>query len=163
MDYKEAIARAIMACGGRVGPGHGDGGWRRSSGEALHGAGAYRTRTAGTGGGSALLGWWWSYGSGAGVARRELCAAMATAELRELGGCCCEEERPRRSKWGHGTARADTGGVKAAPRRVVACAVYALATRGRRRGHAAFALCRWSAIEANVPDLIQFIRNAMAA
>jgi len=36
----------------------------------------------GTGGGSALLGWWWSYGSGAGVARRELCAAMATAELR---------------------------------------------------------------------------------
>jgi len=39
VDYKEAIARAIVACGGRVGPGHGDGGWRKSSGEVLHGAG----------------------------------------------------------------------------------------------------------------------------
>ena len=72
---------------------------------------------------------------------------MATAELRELGCCCGEEERPRQSKWGGGMARADAGGVKAAPRRVVACAVMALATRGRRRGHAAFALWRRSATE----------------
>ena len=78
-----------------------------------------------------LLGWWWSYGSGAGVARRELCAAMATAELWELGGCCCEEERPRRSKWGRGTARADAGGVKAMPRCIVACADRPVVTRGR--------------------------------
>ena len=76
------------------------------------------------------------------MARRQLCAAMAMAELRELGGCCCEEERPRRSKWGRGTARADAGGVKAAPRRVVACAVRALATRGRCHRHAACKLCR---------------------
>ena len=72
---------------------------------------------------------------------------MATAELRELGCCCGEEERPRRSKWRHGTARADAGGVKAAPRRVVACAVMALATRGHRRGHAALALWRRSATD----------------
>ena len=88
-------------------------GSRRNSGELACMAVAYQALSAGTGGGSALLGWWWSYGSGAGVARRELCAAMATAELRELGGCCCEEERPRRSKWGRGTARADAGVMKA--------------------------------------------------
>ena len=35
----------------------------------------------------ALQGWRGSEG--------ELVLAMATAELRELGGCCCEEERPR--------------------------------------------------------------------
>ena len=35
----------------------------------------------------ALQGWRSSEG--------ELVLAMATAELRELGGCCCEEERPR--------------------------------------------------------------------
>jgi len=80
---------------------------------ARMGCGGLPSAVSGTGGGSALLGWWWSYGSGAGVARRELCAAMATAELRELGGCCCEEERPRRSKWGRGTARADAGVMKA--------------------------------------------------
>ena len=48
--------------------------------------------------------------------------------------------RGRRSrKWEmkRGATRADAGGVKAAPRRGVACAVRALATRGRRRGHAA--------------------------
>ena len=72
---------------------------------------------------------------------------MATAELRELSCCCGEEERPRRSKWGRGMARADAGGVKAAPRRVVVCAVRALVTRGRRRRHAAFALWRRSATD----------------
>ena len=122
-------------------------GSRRNSGELACVAVAYQVLSAGTGGGSALLGWWWSYGSGAGVARRELCAAMATAELRELGGCCCEEERPRRSKWGRGMARADAGRVKATPRHVVACAVRALAMRGRCRGHAAFALWRRSATD----------------
>ena len=33
------------------------------------------------------------------MARRELCAAMATAELRALGGCCSEEERKPEAKW----------------------------------------------------------------
>ena len=57
--------------------------------------------------------------------------AMATAELQELGDCCYEEERPRRSKWGRGTARADAGGVKAAPRRIVAYADRLAVTHGR--------------------------------
>ena len=60
-------------------------------------------------------------------------------------------------------AQAEASGVKAAPRRIVACAIRALATRGHRRGHAARKLYRWSATEANVPDLFQFVRNAMAA
>ena len=44
-------------------------------------------------------------------------------------------------------ARAGAGGVKAAFRRVVACAVRATATCSRRRGHAAHGLYRWSATE----------------
>ena len=76
-----------------------------------------------------------------------LCTVMATAELRELGCCCGEEERPEKAKRGRGTARAGAGGVKAAPRRIVACAIRALATRGHRRGHAARVLCRWSATD----------------
>ena len=36
------------------------------------------------------------------MARRELCAAMATAELRALGGCCSEEERKPEVKWERG-------------------------------------------------------------
>ena len=66
---------------------------------------------------------------------------MATAELRELGCCCGEEQRPEKAKQGRGMARADAGGVKAAPRRVVACADRVLATRGHRQGHAAAMLC----------------------
>ena len=64
--------------------------------------GGLPSAVSGTGGGSALLGWWWSYGSGAGVARRELCAAMATVELRALGGCCSGEERMPEAKWERG-------------------------------------------------------------
>jgi hypothetical protein len=86
---------------------------RRSSGEHWHGADAYRTRMAGTGRSSGSLGRRWSYGGGAGVARRELCAAMATAELRELGGCCCEEERKPEAKWERGWVRAGAGVKKA--------------------------------------------------
>ena len=81
------------------------------------------------------------------MARRELCAAMATAELRELGGCCCEEESPRQRENG---VRLSAGGRwrdEGAPRRVVACVVRALATRGRRRRHAAFTLWRRSATD----------------
>ena len=50
-------------------------------------------------------------------------------------------------KMGRGMARAGAGGVKAAFRRVVACAIRALATRGRRRGHAALTFWRRSATE----------------
>ena len=78
---------------------------------------------------------------------------MATAELRELGCCCGEEERPEKVKRGRGTARAGAGGVKAAFRCVVACAIRALATRGRRRGHAVRGSCRWSATD-NVDQFV---------
>ena len=71
------------------------------------------------------------------MARRELCAAMATAELRALGGCCSEEERKPEAKWERGRGGADAGGVKAAPRRVVACADRPAAMRGRFPRHAA--------------------------
>ena len=73
----------------------------------------------------ALQGWRGSEG--------ELALATATAGLREPGGCCCEEERPRRSKWRRGMARAGAGDVKATLRRVVAWLGRAEATRGRRR------------------------------
>ena len=76
-----------------------------------------------------------------------LCTVMATAELRELGCCCGEEERPEKAKRGRETTRAGAGGVKATFRRVVACAIRALATRGHCRGHAAFAFWCRSATE----------------
>ena len=55
-------------------------------------------------------------------------------------------------------ARADAGGVKAVPRRVVACAIRALATRGRRRGHAARGSCRCRPLKV----AIQFIQSRHA-
>ena len=67
----------------------------------------------------------------------ELASAKAMAGLRELGGCCCEEEKAPGAKWERGMARAGAGGDEGAPRRGVACAVRARATRDRRRGHAA--------------------------
>ena len=66
---------------------------------------------------------------------------MATAEQRELDCCCGDEERPRRSKWRRGMARAGAGDVKAVLGRVVAWLGKVLATRGRRRGHAAAMFC----------------------
>ena len=68
--------------------------------------------------------------------------AMAMAELWALGGCCSGEERAPGAKWERGMARAGAGDVKAALGRGVAYADRALATRGRRRGHAAHELCR---------------------
>ena len=84
----------------------------------------------------ALQGWRSSEG--------ELALATATAGLREPGGCCCEEERPRQRENG---VRLSAGGrwrEEGALGRGVACADRALATRGRRRGHAArgFYRCR---------------------
>ena len=137
MDYKEAIARAIVACGGRVGPGHGDGGWRRSSSEHWHGAGAYLSRTAGTGRGNGVLGRWWSYGGGAGVARRELASLMATAEAGRSSLLRLRWRRKPEAKWerweGAGGSWRDAG----APRRIVAWLGRAEATRGRFPLHAA--------------------------
>ena len=87
-------------------------------------------------------------------------AAVANGEVERAGagngddGCSAlrwllagEEERPRRSKWRRGMARAGAGDVKAALGRVVAWLGRAEATRGRRRGHAARELCRRSATE----------------
>ena len=47
-----------------------------------------------------MLGRRWSYGGGAGVARRELRAAMATAELRELGGYACGKKKTEAKQMG---------------------------------------------------------------
>ena len=103
--------------------------------------------SAGKGGGRGLLGWRWSAAVVMEWLGASLCTVMATAELRELGCCCGEEQRPEKAKQGRGMARADAGGVKAAPRRVVACAIRALATRSHHRRHAARMLCRWSATD----------------
>ena len=100
-----------------------------------------------------MLGWRWSAAVVMEWLGTSLCTVMVTAELRELGCCCGEEERPEKAKRGRGTAWAGAGGVKAAPRRVVACTIRALATRGHRRRHAARGLCRWSATD----DVNQFV------
>ena len=71
------------------------------------------------------------------MARRGLRAAMATAELRALGGCCSGEEGMPEGKWERGATRAGAGGDEGAPRHGVACAVRALATRGHGDLHAA--------------------------
>ena len=71
----------------------------------------------------------------------ELASAMAMAGLRELGGCCCEEERPRQRENG---VRLGAGGRwrdEGTPRRVVAYADRPAATRGRFTRHAAAMLC----------------------
>ena len=89
-----------------------------------------------------MLGWRWSAAVVMEWLGASLCTVMAMAELRELGCCCGEEERPEKAKRGRETTRAGAGGVKATFRRVVACAIRALATRGRRRGHAVRGSCR---------------------
>ena len=109
--------------------------------------------SAGTGGGRGLLGWRWSAAVVMEWLGVSLCTVMVTAELRELGCCCGEEERPEKAKRGRGTARAGAGGVKAAFRCVVACAIRALVTRGHRRRHAARGSCRWSATD-NVDQFV---------
>jgi len=81
-------------------------------------------------------------------------AAVANGEVERAGagngddGCSAlrwllagEEGGRGEAKMERGRGRADAGGVKAAPRRVVACADRVLATRGRRRGHAAAMFC----------------------
>ena len=78
---------------------------------------------------------------------------MAMAERGGARLLLRRRRRPRRSENG---ARGDSGGRwrdEGAPRRCVACAVRATATRGRRRGHAARWFCRWSATER----VVQFI------
>jgi len=62
---------------------------------------------------------------------------MATAELRELGGCCCEEEGLRRSENGAWLSAGGHWRDEGAPRRVVARADRPAATRGRFPRHAA--------------------------
>ena len=81
------------------------------------------------------------------AARCELARAMATMEAERAR--CCAAARREETKCENG-ALLSAGGrwsVEAALRRVVACAVRATATRGRRHGHAARRLCRWSATE----------------
>ena len=86
---------------------------RRSSGEPVHAAGAYRALTAGTVGRRGLLGRRWRVA----VGMEELGASWRlqwrAAGLRELGGCSCEEEGRPEAKWELGRGRADAGDVKA--------------------------------------------------
>ena len=103
----------------------------------MHGADAYRTRMAGTGRSYGVLGRRWSYGGGAGVARRELCAAMATAELRKCSWRCETAKGTEAKQMG---ARLSAGGRwsdEGALGRIVACADRPAATRGRFPRHAA--------------------------
>ena len=75
---------------------------------------------------------------------------MAMAELRALGGCCWRCETAKETEAKQMGARLSAGGRwrdEGAPRRIVACANRALATRGRRHGHAAFVLWRRSATD----------------
>ena len=76
------------------------------------------------------------------VSAGDLGGVAATAMAwRVLGGCAAVKKSRGEAKMERGRGRADAGGVKAAPRRVVACADRVLATRGRRRGHAAAMFC----------------------
>ena len=79
-------------------------GWRRSSGEHLHGVGAYRARLADTSGRGGLPGWRWSAAVVMEWLGASLRTAMATAELRELSGCCwrCETTKEERGKRNEG-------------------------------------------------------------
>jgi len=77
----------------------------------------------------ALQGWRSSEG--------ELALATATAGLRELGGCCCELEKPRQRE---NRVRLSAGGRwrdEGALGHGVACADRPAATRGRFPRHAA--------------------------
>ena len=93
-----------------------------------------------------MLGSWWCCGGDEKAARCEFTRAMATAELRELGGCCGSA---RTCEGGGGNAKMEAwlsaggcGGVEGAPRRVVACADRPAATRGRFPRHVACEACR---------------------
>ena len=68
----------------------------------------------------------------------ELSSAMAPAALGAgMAAAAGEEEGRGNEKWSVEGCRADAGGVKAAPRRVVACADRPAAMRGRFPRHAA--------------------------
>ena len=75
------------------------------------------------------------------MARRELAWLWRRRRWGELAAALRRGGRPGKTKRGRGTARTGAGGVKAAPRRVVAYVIRALATHGRRRGHAARGFC----------------------
>ena len=79
--------------------------------------------------------------------------ALATVAAELLGAAGARQLRCGRRR--RGMARAGAGGVKAAFRRVVACVIKALATRGRRHGHAARGSCRCWPLKV----AIQFIQS----
>ena len=91
---------------------------------------------------------WSCWGDGGAVAVVEELRGRAVVGNGAGGSWCgngCSSgrgRRPGKAKGGRGTARTGAGGVKAAPRRIVACVIRALATRGRRRGHVVRRFCR---------------------
>jgi len=80
--------------------------------------------------------------------RRRSCGSSATAT-----GVVNDEGGAGKLKMGRGMARAGAGGVKAAARHSVACAIRAFVMRGRRHGHTACVLYRWSATD-NVDQFV---------
>jgi len=92
--------------------------WRRSSGELAHGAGAYRTQSANTGGRSGLLGIWWCCCGDEWEARRELALAMATAEAGKSSAAAAGEEETEKMQM---VRAGQCGRVLARLRRALAC------------------------------------------
>ena len=133
--------QATMNAGGPSALANGAGGglWRRGHDDVAHGGTPVRfcalrwltklyqrAREEQWGAGETVELWQWCW---SGQARAG--TVMATTELRELGGCCYEEERPRQRKNG---VRLSAGGRwrdEGALGRVVAWLGRAEATRGR--------------------------------
>ena len=91
------------------------------------------------------VGRWGTSGGVAGVEKQRGRVGVGYGDGGGAGRARLSLRRGRRSRnWEkrRGVARAGAGGDEGAPRRVVACTDRALATRGRRRGHAARGFCR---------------------
>ena len=88
----------------------------------------------------------------------ELASAMAMAGLRELGGCCCEEERPRQRENG---VRLGAGG-RWRDEGVLGCVVAWLGRAEATRGH--FSSTRRPRTDGGRPlnASFSFVRNTMA-
>jgi len=95
----------------------------------------------------ALQGWRSSEG--------ELVLAMATAELRELGGCCCEEERPRQRENG---VRLGAGG-RWRDEGALGCVVAWLGRAEATRGHFSSTRRPWPDGGRPLNQLIQSVQT----
>ena len=109
------------------------------------------------------VGRWGTSGGVAGVEKQRGRVGVGYGDGGGAGRARLSLRRGRRSRnWEkrRGVARAGAGGDEGAPRRVVACADRALATRGRRRGHAARGFCRCRPL--NVCDSVDSVARCSA-